>query len=46
LKDLELVRDVEQSSGAAMPLLDAALKQFATANQDLAHQDVAAVYER
>jgi 3-hydroxyisobutyrate dehydrogenase len=45
LKDLELVREVEQSSGAAMPLLDVVLKHFATANQDLADQDVAAVYE-
>ena len=45
LKDLELVREVEQSSRTTMPLLDAALERFATANEDLADQDVAAIYE-
>lgn len=45
LKDLELVREVEQSSGAAMPLLDAVLERFVTASQDHADQDLAAIYE-
>jgi 3-hydroxyisobutyrate dehydrogenase len=45
LKDLELVREVEQSSRAAMPLLDAVLERFATASGDLADQDLAAIYE-
>jgi 3-hydroxyisobutyrate dehydrogenase len=46
LKDLELVKEVEQSSEATMPLLDVVLERFRTANQDLADEDVAAVYER
>jgi 3-hydroxyisobutyrate dehydrogenase len=45
LKDLELVREVQQSSRATMPLLDAVLERFATASEDLADQDVAAIYE-
>jgi 3-hydroxyisobutyrate dehydrogenase len=45
LKDLELVREVEQSSRATMPLLDATLERFETAGEDLADQDLAAVYE-
>ncbi len=45
LKDLELVREVEQSTRATMPLLDAVLERFVTANQDHADQDLAAVYE-
>jgi 3-hydroxyisobutyrate dehydrogenase len=45
LKDLELVREVEQSSQATMPLLDAVLERFATAGEDLADQDLAAIYE-
>ena len=45
LKDLELVREVEQSSGATMPLLDAVLERFATASGNLADQDLAAIYE-
>jgi 3-hydroxyisobutyrate dehydrogenase len=45
LKDLELVREVEQSSRATMPLLDAVLERFATAGEDLADQDLAAIYE-
>ena len=45
LKDLELVREVEQSSRAAMPLLDVVLERFTTASQDLADQDLAAIYE-
>jgi 3-hydroxyisobutyrate dehydrogenase len=45
LKDLELVREVEQSSRATMPLLDAVVERFATASEDLADQDLAAIYE-
>jgi 3-hydroxyisobutyrate dehydrogenase len=45
LKDLELVREVEQSSGATMPLLDAVLERFVTASQDHGDQDLAAIYE-
>ncbi len=45
LKDLELVREVQQSSRATMPLLDAVLERFTTASQDLADQDLAAIYE-
>jgi len=45
LKDLELVREVEQSSRAPMPLLDVVLERFTTASQDLADQDLAAIYE-
>jgi 3-hydroxyisobutyrate dehydrogenase len=45
LKDLELVREVEQGSQATMPLLDVVLEQFTAANQELANQDLAAIYE-
>jgi 3-hydroxyisobutyrate dehydrogenase len=45
LKDLELVREVEQSSKAAMPVLDVVLDRFLTANEDHADEDLAAVYE-
>jgi 3-hydroxyisobutyrate dehydrogenase len=45
LKDLELVREVEESSRATMPLLDAVLDRFTTASQELADQDLAAIYE-
>jgi 3-hydroxyisobutyrate dehydrogenase len=45
LKDLQLVREVEQSSGTPMPLLDVVLERFTTASQDLADQDLAAIYE-
>ena len=45
LKDLELVREVEQSSRATMPLLDAVLEHFMTASQDHADEDLAAIYE-
>lgn len=44
-KDLELVREVEQSSGATMSLLDSVLERFTKASQDLADQDLAAIYE-
>ena len=45
LKDLELVREVEQSSRATMPLLEAVLERFTTVSQDIADQDLAAIYE-
>jgi 3-hydroxyisobutyrate dehydrogenase len=45
LKDLELVREVEKSSRATMPLLDAVLERFMAAGPDLADQDLAAIYE-
>ena len=45
LKDLELVREVEQSSKLAMPLLDVVHERFLTANEDHADEDLAAVYE-
>jgi 3-hydroxyisobutyrate dehydrogenase len=45
LKDLELVREVEQSSRATMPLLDTVLERFTAAGPDLADQDLAAIYE-
>jgi 3-hydroxyisobutyrate dehydrogenase len=45
LKDLELVREVGQNSQATMPLLDAVLERFKTASEDLADQDLAAIYE-
>jgi 3-hydroxyisobutyrate dehydrogenase len=45
LKDLELVREVEQSSQAAMPVLDVVLERFSSASKDHADQDLASVYE-
>lgn len=45
LKDLELVREVEQSSKAAMPLLDVVHERFLAASEDHADEDLAAVYE-
>jgi 3-hydroxyisobutyrate dehydrogenase len=45
VKDLQLVREVEQSSGRKMPLLDIVLKRFMSAGEDLADQDLAAIYE-
>jgi 3-hydroxyisobutyrate dehydrogenase len=45
LKDLELVREVEQSSGAPMPLLDVVHERFASASRDFANDDLAAIYE-
>ena len=45
LKDLELVREVEQSSQAAMPVLDVVLERFSSASEDHADQDLASVYE-
>jgi len=45
LKDLELVREVEQSSRSAMPLLEVVLERFLAASQALGDQDLAAIYE-
>src|SRR4051812_20662316 len=45
LKDLELVREVEESAGAPMPLLDTVLDRFSTASHDHADEDLAAIYE-
>jgi 3-hydroxyisobutyrate dehydrogenase len=45
LKDLELVREVQQSSGATMPLLGVALERFTAASADFADDDLAAIYE-
>jgi 3-hydroxyisobutyrate dehydrogenase len=45
LKDLELVREVEQGSQAAMPLLDVVLERFRAASERHADEDLAAVYE-
>jgi 3-hydroxyisobutyrate dehydrogenase len=45
LKDLELVREVERSSKAPMPLLDATYERFLAADEDHAEEDLAAVYE-
>lgn len=45
LKDLELVREVDEDSRAAMPLLNVVLEQFTAARKDLADEDLAAIYE-
>ena len=45
LKDLELAREVEQSSGTPMPVLDAVLERYSLANEEHPDQDLAAVYE-
>jgi 3-hydroxyisobutyrate dehydrogenase len=45
LKDLQLVSEVQQGSRATMPLLDVTLERFTTASQELADQDLAAIYE-
>jgi 3-hydroxyisobutyrate dehydrogenase len=45
LKDLELVHEVEESSRAAMPMLDVVLERFLSANEDHADEDLASVYE-
>jgi 3-hydroxyisobutyrate dehydrogenase len=45
LKDLALVREVQQSSRATMPLLDVVLERFTTASSDFADEDLAAIYE-
>ncbi len=45
LKDLGLVREVQQSSGVKMPVLGAALDRFQAAAETRADEDAAAVYE-
>jgi 3-hydroxyisobutyrate dehydrogenase len=45
LKDLELVREVEQTSRATMPVLDVAVERFRSASHDHADEDLAAIYE-
>lgn len=45
LKDLELVREVEQGSKGTMPLLDATYERFLAADEEHADEDLAAVYE-
>jgi 3-hydroxyisobutyrate dehydrogenase len=45
LKDLELVREVEQNAQATMPVLDVVRERFRTAKPELADQDLAAIYE-
>jgi 3-hydroxyisobutyrate dehydrogenase len=45
LKDLELVSEVKESARITMPLLDVVLARFRAAGEDLANQDVAAIYE-
>jgi 3-hydroxyisobutyrate dehydrogenase len=45
LKDLQLVREVQESSGATMPVLDVVLQRFMTAGEDVAGEDLAAIYE-
>jgi 3-hydroxyisobutyrate dehydrogenase len=45
VKDLELVREVEQSTQTVMPLLDVVRERFTATNRELADQDLAAIYE-
>ena len=45
VKDLELVSEVEQSSGSVMPLLDVVLDRFLAASRPFGDQDLAAIYE-
>jgi 3-hydroxyisobutyrate dehydrogenase len=45
LKDLQLVREVQMTSGATRPVLDVVLERFAAASVDHADQDLAAIYE-
>jgi 3-hydroxyisobutyrate dehydrogenase len=45
LKDLGLVREVEESSGVEMPVLAAALGRYEAADVSRADEDAAAVYE-
>jgi 3-hydroxyisobutyrate dehydrogenase len=45
LKDLELVREVQESSRVTTPLLDVVLGRFAAAIEELGDQDLAAIYE-
>jgi 3-hydroxyisobutyrate dehydrogenase len=45
LKDLQLVSEVANDASAKMPVLSAVLERFTVANQELANQDLAAIYE-
>jgi len=45
VKDLQLVREVEQGSRSTMPVLDVVLERFGAASQALGDQDLAAIYE-
>jgi 3-hydroxyisobutyrate dehydrogenase len=45
LKDLELVREVEHSAQAKMPMLDVVRERVTAANREHADEDVAAIYE-
>ena len=45
LKDLELVREVEQSSQGVMPVLDVVLQRFSSASENHPDEDLASVYE-
>jgi len=45
VKDLQLVREVEQGSRSTMPLLDVVLERFLAASQTLGDEDLAAIYE-
>jgi 3-hydroxyisobutyrate dehydrogenase len=45
LKDLGLVREVEETSGVEMPVLAAALERYEAADVSRADEDAAAVYE-
>jgi 3-hydroxyisobutyrate dehydrogenase len=45
LKDLGLVREVEEGSGVEMPVLAAALERYEAADVSRADEDAAAVYE-
>jgi 3-hydroxyisobutyrate dehydrogenase len=45
LKDLELVREVERTSHATMPVLDVTVERFRSASHDHADEDLAAIYE-
>jgi 3-hydroxyisobutyrate dehydrogenase len=45
LKDLQLVSEVAEAASTKTPLLDAVLERFTVANEELASDDVAAVYE-
>ena len=45
LKDLQLVSEVADNASTRTPLLDAVLERFTIANEELASEDVAAVYE-
>jgi 3-hydroxyisobutyrate dehydrogenase-like beta-hydroxyacid dehydrogenase len=46
LKDLKLVREVAESSGVKLPVLDVVLERIDDAENSHADDDLAAVYER